>query len=97
MNMENTGMNGLEWSQTANIAYRSMNRSDQEILDRILNSQKEPKDLLLNSRPLNDNLYIFPVPQSFFRLMLLEDGSKIRLMDILDKRVVDAFWGRNAS
>ena len=90
-------MNGLEWSQTANISYRSMNRSDQEILDQILNSQKEPKDLILNSRHLNDNLYIFPVPQSFFRLMLLEDGSRIRLLDILDKRVVDAFWGRNAS
>jgi hypothetical protein len=93
--MENTAMNGLEWSQTANIAYRALGSYEQKNIDLILNSLL-PEDLLSQSNQSKNEVFIFRVPP-FLRLLLKRDGSKIRLIDIVDKRAVDALFGNKVS
>ena len=93
--MENTGMNGLEWSQTANIAYRVLGLDDQKNIDHIL-SALAPDVLIAEARSLKDDVFVFRVPP-FLRLVLKREGSRIQLMDIVDKRVADAIWGKKVS
>ena len=95
INMENTGMNGLEWSQTANIAYRVLGLDDQKNIDHIL-SALAPDVLIAEARSLKDDVFVFRVPP-FLRLVLKREGSRIQLMDIVDKRVADAIWGKKVS
>jgi hypothetical protein len=93
--MENTGMNGLEWSQTANIAYRVLGLDDQKNIDHIL-SALAPDALIAEARNLRDDVFVFRVPP-FLRLVLKREGSKVRLMDIVDKRIADAIFGKKVS
>ena len=88
-------MHGLEWSQTANVAYRSLGNTDQKNIELILNSLA-PEDLLAQSNRVKDEMFIFRVPP-FLRLLLKREGRKIRLLDIVDKRAVDALFGSKVS
>ncbi len=84
--------NGLNWSQTAEISYRSLANSERANIDHILSSLRA-EQMFEESYRLNEDLFVFRVPP-FYRLVLKREGEKIQLVDILDKRVVDAFWGR---
>jgi hypothetical protein len=93
--MENTGMNGLEWSQTANIAYSLLGQAEQKNIDHIL-SALAPDDLLAQASKLKDGDFVFRVPP-FLRLLLKREGSKIRLTNIVDKRAAEALFGGRIS
>ena len=85
-------MSHIEWNQTANISYRALRGEDRKNIDRIL-SALSPADLIEDSQKLNPDLYVYRVPP-FLRLLFKLEGSSIRVMDILDKRVIESFLGK---
>ena len=92
--MEHAINNGLEWSQTANISYRSLAKVDQDKVIHALGSFSSD-GLLEKSNRLGGNLYVINASQ-YLRLLFKRDvGNSLRLVDILDRRVVESFLGKH--
>lgn len=87
-------MNDIQWSQTANVSYRSLSTADQQSVERALDTLS-PDRLLEESKQLGGNLFIFRVPPYLRVLFKKERGEALRLVDILDRRVVESFLGKH--
>jgi hypothetical protein len=87
-------MNHVEWSQTANISYRSLGKADQESIALALDSLS-PERLLAESNKVGGNLYVFRIPPYLRVLLKRERNESLRLVDILDRRIVESFLGKH--
>ena len=86
-------MNQIEWSQAANHTYQGLGNADQEYIDRILSSLAA-EELIREANRVNNDLFVYRVPPHL-RLLLKREGPQLKLLNIFDKRDVDALFHRS--
>lgn len=80
------------WNQTARISYRALDLHAQESVERALQS-RTLDEIIADSKKIKDDIFVYRI-SPFLRILLKREGTSIKILDILDKRLVDAFYGR---